>query len=84
MNIGQSKSTLGSGVLSYNNGSALWFLLHSHTKVSNSSVCVCVCVRTHAQTLSCVRLFATPWTVVHQAFLAMDISRQEYWSGHCI
>ena len=24
---------------------------------------------------------ATPWTVVHQAPLAMGFSRQEYWSG---
>ena len=26
-----------------------------------------------------VRLFATPWTVAHQAPLAMGFSRQEYW-----
>ena len=25
--------------------------------------------------------FATPWTVVHQAPLSMEFSRQEYWSG---
>ena len=31
--------------------------------------------------LSCVRLFATPWTVAHQAPLSMGFSRQEYWSG---
>ena len=30
--------------------------------------------------LSWVRLFATPWTVAHQA-LSMGFSRQEYWSG---
>ena len=28
-----------------------------------------------------VRLFATPWTVAHQAPLSMRFSRQEYWSG---
>ena len=28
-----------------------------------------------------VRLFATPWTVAHQAPLSMGVSRQEYWSG---
>ena len=28
-----------------------------------------------------VRLFATPWTVAHQALLSMDFSRQDYWSG---
>ena len=27
-----------------------------------------------------VRLFATPWTVAHQAPLSMGFSRQEYWS----
>ena len=31
--------------------------------------------------LSHIRLFATPWTVAHQAFLSMGFSRQEYWSG---
>ena len=32
-------------------------------------------------TLSHVKLFATPWTVAHQAPLSMGFSRQEYWSG---
>ena len=27
------------------------------------------------------QLFATPWTVVHQAPLSMGFSKQEYWSG---
>ena len=31
--------------------------------------------------LSFVRLFATPWTIAHQAPLSMGFSRQEYWSG---
>ena len=34
--------------------------------------------------LSCfsrVQLFATPWTVAHQAPLPMGFSRQEHWSG---
>ena len=30
--------------------------------------------------LSCVRLFATPWTVAYQATPSMGFSRQEYWS----
>ena len=33
------------------------------------------------QSLSHVRLFATPWTVAHQAPLPMGFPRQEYWSG---
>ena len=31
--------------------------------------------------LSCIQLFATPWTVARQAPLSMEFSRQEYWSG---
>ena len=31
--------------------------------------------------LSRVWLFATPWTVAHQAPLSLGFSRQEYWSG---
>ena len=36
-----------------------------------------VCVKL----LSRVQLFATPWTVGHQAPLSMGFSKQEYWSG---
>ena len=39
--------------------------------------CAAVC----AQSLSGVQLFATLWTVVHQAPLSTGLSRQEYWSG---
>ena len=31
--------------------------------------------------LSCVQLFATPWTVACQTPLSMEFSRQEYWNG---
>ena len=31
--------------------------------------------------LSRVRLFATPWTVAHQAPQSTGFSRHEYWSG---
>ena len=41
-------------------------------------VCVCMCV---LSCFICVQLFATPWTVAHQAPLSMGFSRQEYWSG---
>ena len=33
------------------------------------------------KSLSCVRLWATPWTAAHQAPPSMGFSRQEYWSG---
>ena len=34
----------------------------------------------HACVLSHVQLFATPWTVAHQAPLSMGFLRQKYWS----
>ena len=39
---------------------------------------VCVHILNH---FSHVQLFATLWTVAHQAPLFMGFSRQEYWSG---
>ena len=33
------------------------------------------------KSLSCVRLFATLWTITYQAPPSMGFSRQEYWSG---
>ena len=44
-------------------------------------VCVCVCVWVGRGHFSHVQLFATLWTVDHQAPLFMGLSRQEYWSG---
>ena len=38
-------------------------------------------VYVHDQSLSCVWLFVTPWTVACQAPLCMEFLRQEYWSG---
>ena len=31
--------------------------------------------------LSNVQLFATPWTLAHQAPVSIGFSQQEYWSG---
>ena len=31
--------------------------------------------------LMCVELLAIPWTVIHQAPLSIEFSRQECWSG---
>ena len=39
------------------------------------NICVCTWL------LSCVQLFATPWTIACQAPLSMGFSRQEYCSG---
>ena len=33
------------------------------------------------KSLSCVRLFSTPWIVAHQALVSMGFSKQEYWIG---
>ena len=43
--------------------------------MENPCVCVCVLVA------HCVQLFATPWTIAHQAPLSMEFSRQEYGRG---
>ena len=40
----------------------------------HSSSCIHLCVLV----TSCVRLFATLWTVARQAPLSMEFSRQEY------
>ena len=57
-----------------------WFRLRSKCRQTRNylriqSVCVC------AQSLSCVRLFATPWAVVRQTPLSVGFPRQEYQSG---
>ena len=38
-------------------------------------------MKVKVKSLSCVRLFATPWTVAHQSPPSMGFSRQEYWIG---
>ena len=39
----------------------------------------CVCM--HAQLLSCIWPFVTPWTVADQCSLSIGFPRQEYWNG---
>ena len=48
---------------------------HTHTHVLPKACACC------ALSLSCVPLFATLWTTVHQSPLSNGFSRQEYWSG---
>ena len=43
-------------------------------KICCVCVCVCVCVWEGGHMLIHVQLFATPWTVAHQALLSMEIS----------
>ena len=53
-------------------------------------LCVCVQISSckdkshvglNCRSLSHVQLFATPWTIDHQAPLSMGLPRQEWWSG---
>ena len=51
-------------------------------------ICVCVCVFPYiilttnlSESCSVVSDSATPWIVACQAFLSMEFSRPEYWSG---
>ena len=41
----------------------------------------CVVPGLCVQVLSCVQLFATPWTVTCQSPLSIGFPRQEYWNG---
>ena len=41
----------------------------------------CMKGKVKGKSLSCVRLFATPWTAAYKAPPSMGFSRQEYWSG---
>ena len=43
--------------------------------------CMHTCEMKVLVSLSCVRLFATPQTVAHQAPLSTGFPRQEHWSG---
>ena len=57
-----------------------------HTRPSISIHASCLAVlsslkKRKCQSLSCTWLFATPWTVAHQAPLSRGFSRQEHWSG---
>ena len=50
----------------------------SHGTRRQAVYCLLLLLLSH---FSRVRLFATPWTVAHQAPPSMGFSRQEYWSG---
>ena len=52
-------------------------LLYSTGNYIEKNVYVHIYVK--VKLLSRVRLFATPWTVAHQAPPSMGFSRQEYW-----
>ena len=49
--------------------------------IQNLKECVAHVQFSSVQSLSPVRLLATPWTAAHQAPPSMGFSKQEYWSG---
>ena len=48
-------------------------ILEPSGKMGCEGLCVCLVAQSY--------LFATPWTVAHQAAVSMEFYRQEYWSG---
>ena len=52
----------------------IWYLFKIISRNFFSMCLKCLCL------LSCVWLFATPWTVACQDPLSLEISKQEYWS----
>ena len=58
-------------------------LMNKHTNEMLKDNNLVVRTRVHACLLSfsCIQLFATIWTLAHQASLSVRFSREEYWSG---
>ena len=60
----------------------IMFMISGRTDAeTNKPVCNRNCNVCHAQSLSCVRPFSTPWTVTCQAPPSMGFFRQEYWNS---
>ena len=54
---------------------------HKASKHPSGNFCPYLAMKVKVKPLSRVRLFATLWTVAHQAPPSMGFSRQEHWSG---
>ena len=54
--------------------------MHQHSSQPPSAEASSI-MKVKVKSLSLFQLFATPWTVAHQASLSMAFSRQEYWTG---
>ena len=71
-------------LLFFSQNQPISLLPHSGIRVSQTPVLSHYSAWLHSclcQSLSRVRLFATPWGAAHQGPLSMGFSRQEYWSG---
>ena len=55
-------------------------MLHKRPGLRTCSSSISLVQFSSVQSLSCVQLFVTPWTMAFQAFLSMGFTRQEYWS----
>ena len=73
----QSRPTLCDPIDGSPLGSCPWGSPRQNTRVGYHFLLHCVKVKS----LSCVRFFATPWTIAYQAPPSMGFTRQEYWSG---
>ena len=51
------------------------------TEIYRRILCPFIYIACMLSSLSCVSLFATPWTIVPQVPLSTGFPRQEYWSG---
>ena len=58
-----------------------YYLMHTQKSAQNGLKIWAKIWNQKVNSLSCVWLFATPWTVACQALLSMRFSRQECWSG---
>ena len=58
-----------------------WDSPGKNTGVGSHFLLQCMKVKLKVNSLSPVRLFLSPWTVIYQAPPSMGFSRQEYWSG---
>ena len=59
----------------------IYIIYHFNSSVTLSTfIMLCKQHCMHAQWLSHIWLFATTWTVAHQAPLSMEFPRQEFWS----
>ena len=61
-------------------GQILYFLIWEYMAVETVLKCFLIFIHVLVSR-SCVWLFVTPWTAVHQALLSMEFFSQEYWSG---